>query len=110
MMNYNMGESRALIAALGEIFGGDKFDEYSILTKTKLPVDFLDSRKQTRRQCIAHWLRWAADRNIGVVRDPDNPTWFRVLPGYRAVAGNAEPIKSLIAKRKRNRIRPTYLL
>ena len=88
---YNMVASRDLMSALGEIFGDQRFDEYSILNHArKLPLEFLNSRKQRQRVCIAHWLRWAADRNIGIIRDRDNSTWFRVLPVTRGGRGIAE--------------------
>src|ERR1700693_1751379 len=91
-MNYNMAASRELVAALGVMFEADKFDEYTILSHAReLPVDFLHDRNRRERVCFAHWLRWAAYRKIGVVRDPDNSTWFRVLPGYRTIVGGAEP-------------------
>jgi hypothetical protein len=86
---YNIHASRALVAALAQAFPNQRFDEYAILTKTELPLKFLDSHKVRRRVALAHWLRWAADQNIGLIRDPENPTWFRVnrverrvLPGY----------------------------
>jgi hypothetical protein len=37
---------------LRKVFGNGKFDEYSILTKPGLPVDFLYDRKRTTRSAI----------------------------------------------------------
>jgi hypothetical protein len=86
-----MAASRELISALGEIFRDQRFDEYGVLNHAgELPLEFLNSRRQRQRVCIAHWLRWAADQKIGLSRHPDNPTWFRIAgpSPYTPVAGN----------------------
>jgi hypothetical protein len=90
-MIYNITASRKLLAALRDVFADQRFDEYAILARAdRLPLDFLDSRKTRQRVMIAHWLRWAAEQGIGLERDADNPTWFRVCHGAR-VTGPPTP-------------------
>jgi len=96
---YSMAASREPIAALGATFGEGRFDEYSIIANPKLPLTFLDSRRVPQRVCVARWLTWAATQNIGLTRDADNPTWFRVLPGATGSRGIAERNPSLINSR-----------
>jgi hypothetical protein len=86
MMTYNMAASRILVASLDVAFEGERFDEYAILNKPKLTLEFLDSRKGPQRVCVAHWLRWAVTAGL-IVRDPDKPAWFRVLPAARPSRG-----------------------
>jgi hypothetical protein len=87
-MTYNLTASRNLVAALRDVFGDPKtdnrsyneyaqrFDEYSIVSHAeRLPLAFLNSRRTRQRVMIAHWLRWAAEQDIGLERDS---TWFRV--------------------------------
>jgi hypothetical protein len=80
MMIYNLTGSRILVAKLGEIFGDQRFDEYSVITKLR-PISLqpaLIDRKRSLRANVSLWLRWAASRDIGLSRDRNNPTWFRV--------------------------------
>jgi hypothetical protein len=84
-MNYNMKASRELVAALGDIFpNGQRFDEYTIISHAReLPLEFLASRRVPQRVAVATWLRSVADQNIGLSRDTDSMTWFRVCHAAR---------------------------
>ena len=98
VINYNMAASRELIAALQQAFGDQRFDEYAVAVRRDLPLEFLHDRKRTTRISVAHWLRWAVDQNIGLTRDPNNPTWFRVLAGRPPGRGITERDSRLIVK------------
>jgi hypothetical protein len=78
MMNYNMAASRTLVAALGELFGADKFDEYTILSHAReLPVGVF---------CPLAALGRLSEYRLFGAR-PDYSTWFKVLPGLQGHRG-----------------------